>query len=312
MSTKILIATDPGVDDAMAILCALASPELEIVGISTVFGNGGDIGVMVRNACALLQLAERSEVPVAAGASNPLARNYTGAGATVHGANGLGGVELPLPSVGPVAMHAAQFIVELCRAHAGDLTLVTLAPLTNIALALRLDPKLPEYVPHIYVMGGAVRRHGNASPVGEANIHNDAEAARLVFNAGWEITLAALDVTHQVYGEEATLAQWRGLGNRCGAFLADASEHYLNYYRSYGHSGFSMHDVHAVAPLLQPDLYRSERVYVDVEVQGEITRGQTVGDWHGHLGKEAQTNLLTHVEGNAFKEFFADRIERLP
>lgn len=312
MPIPIIFDTDPGVDDAMALLLALASPELAVLGVTTVFGNSQDLALLTRNALALCALGGRPEVPVAAGTAHPLTRTYTGRANLVHGDNALGGVQLPEPVQRPDTRFGPQFIVDMCRERRGQVTLVAVGPLTNLALALRIDPKLPTYVPRVAIMGGSARAGGNITPAAEFNIYADPEAARLVFNAGWEIIMAGLDVTCSPRVAEPYFERLAKRGNRCGQFLASASQHYLQYYHGQGYAGVCMHDVHAVMALIRPELYRSERVYIDVETAGELTRGQTVVDWRGRLGKAAQTTLLLGADETAFLNLFAERIGTLP
>ncbi len=310
--TPILIDTDPGIDDAMAILYALASPELDVLGLTTVFGNHSDLSLLTDNAQALLELAGRADIPVAAGATRTLIGGAPGSGVSIHGANGLGGVELPKPGAAPLAAHAARFIVETCQARPGEVTLVALAPLTNLALALHLCPELPQLAPRIVLMGGAATTPGNATATGEANIVGDPEAARMVFNAGWEIVMAGLDVTRLAPVAGDYLDGLAGLGNRAGVFIHAAGQHYLSVYLRRGEPGLAMHDVHAFTALTHPSLYESKRVYIDVETSGELTRGQTVADWRGRAGRSAQTTLLTGVNAPAFRALFHERIAALP
>ncbi len=312
MTIPILFDTDPGVDDAMALLLALASPELEVLGVTTIFGNSDDIGLMTANALAILALAGRPDIPVAAGSAHPLTRPYAGRAHLVHGDNCLGGVLLPASPRRAEPIFAAQFIVESCRARPGEITLVAVGPLTNLALALRMEPALPKLARGVAIMGGSARAGGNITPAAEFNIFADAEAARLVFAAGWEITMAGLDVTCSPRIAEAYLDRLAAAGNRAGRFLADAFVHYLAFYRSRGFSGACMHDVHAVMPLVRPELYTAEQVCIDVETTGELTRGQTVADFRGLWNRPANTRLLTAVEEPAFLDEFAARIARLP
>ncbi len=309
---RIIIDTDPGIDDTMAILLALASSEVQVEGLSIVFGNSGDVHLLARNACAVLELAERTEIPVAVGATNPLVRPYHGRGSTVHGSNALGDVELPEPTKRPVDAPAAHFIVDHCRSHPGEITLVTLGPLTNIALALRIQPDLPKYVRRLVMMGGAVSVPGNVTPVAEANIHNDPEAARLVFNAGWEITMAGLDVTMQIHMDDDYLADLRDIGNRAGAFIWDITRFYIAAYHRYGYEDMVVHDSTALMSIIRPEFFESKFVYVDVETTGELTRGQTIGDWRRQYGRDPQTHVLTAVDEVAFKRLYFERIAGLP
>lgn len=312
MTERILIDTDPGVDDAMAILLALSSPEVQVEGLTVVFGNSGDVNLLGRNACAILELAGQSDIPVAVGTTNPLVRAYHGRGSTVHGDNGLGDVALPTPAKTPVDQSAAHFIIDKCVANPGEITLVTLGPLTNIALALRIRPDLPRYVRRLVMMGGAVSAPGNVSPVAEANVHNDPEAARLVFNAGWEITMAGLDVTMQVHMDDEYLATVRELGNRAGQFVWDITRFYIAAYHRFGYEDMVVHDSCALMAIIRPEFFTSKFVYVDVETSGELTRGQTIGDWRRQYGHDPQTHVLTGVDDIAFKRLYYERIATLP
>src|SRR3989442_14843910 len=193
---RVIIDTDPGIDDTMAIMLALASPELRVEGLTTVRGNVG-VEQCARTALTILEIAGHADIPVAVGADKPLSRPYHGHGSTVHGQDGLG--ETGLSGARPVPdRRAVDFLISRITASPGELTLIALGPLTNLALAVSVDPRLPRRVREVIVMGGAVATRGNATPVAEANINNDPEAARIVFHAGWPVTLVGLDVTHKV------------------------------------------------------------------------------------------------------------------
>ncbi|MGL4650382.1 MAG: nucleoside hydrolase, partial [Caldilineaceae bacterium] len=301
---RILIDTDPGVDDAMALLLACASPELEICGVSTVFGNNSDVPLLTRNALALLALAGRDDIPVAMGARQPLVSDSPPIGILVHGDNGLGGAEVA-PSARAVApQSAAEMIVAQAAAHSGELTLVTLAPLTNVALALGIDPLLPQRLAGVSLMGGAVTVPGNATPCAESNIYNDPEAAARLFGSGLPLTMAGLDVTRRATVDASYLDALRDLGTRCGRFLHTAAQHYLRVYLARGDEGLVMHDVHAIMVLLRPEIYTMREVRVDVECAGALTRGATVADWRGQWGRPHQTRLLVDVDAAAFRTEF--------
>ncbi len=312
MPERILIDTDPGIDDAMAILLALASPEVQVEGLTVVFGNSGDVNLLARNALAILELVGRGDIPVAVGSSHPLVRAYHGRGSIVHGDNGLGNVELPPPTTLPVAQNAAHFIIDTCLANPGEITLVTLGPLTNIALALRIRPDLPRFVRRLVMMGGAISAPGNVSPVAEANVHNDPEAARLVFNAGWEITMAGLDVTMQVHMDDEYLGGLRDIGNQTGRLVWEITRFYVAAYHSFGYANMVVHDSCALMAIIRPEFFTSKFVYVDVETSGELTRGQTIGDWRRQYRHEPQTHVLTGVDDIAFKQLYYERIATLP
>ena len=191
---RIIIDTDPGVDDSMAILFAFCSPEVEVIGLTTIFGNSGS-GQTTENALRLVELVNRPDIPVARGAETPILRPFKGFGWRVHGRNGLGEVDFPAPTTKPDPRRAAQFIVDTVMANPGEITLVPLGPLTNIALAVMLEPKIAENVKEVVLMGGAANAKGNASGTAEANVRNDPEAAKIVFEAPWKVTMAGLDVT---------------------------------------------------------------------------------------------------------------------
>jgi inosine-uridine nucleoside N-ribohydrolase len=309
---RILIDTDPGVDDAMAILLACASPELSIAALTTVFGNNADLPLLTRNALALLHLAGRDDIPVAMGARRPLATDQPPIGIKVHGANGLGGAELPPSPQSAVATPAATLIAQMAAESAGDLTLVALAPLTNVALALLLNPALPQQVRGLSLMGGAATVPGNATPAAESNLFNDPEAGARVFASGLPITMAGLDVTRRAAVGADYLDALRDGGSRCGAFLHAAAQHYLGVYLARGEAGLVMHDVHAIMVLLRPEIYTVREVRIDVECAGTLTRGATVADWSGQWSRPPQTRLLVDVDAAAFRDEFARRIATLP
>jgi len=217
----ILIDTDPGVDDAMAILMALASPELDVVGLTTIFGNAAT-DVTTRNAFSLLETAGRTDIPVAVGRSNPIATDYLGPVPQVHGADGLGNASLHAPQEQPVEADAATFIHDTVAASPGEVTVLTLGPVTNLADAITRFPDVVDLVDRVVVMGGNALVPGNATPTAEANINNDPEAADLVFGAGWDITMVGLDVTQQVTLSGAAIERIMAHPSPPGTLLAKA------------------------------------------------------------------------------------------
>ena len=271
MTLPILFDTDPGVDDAMALLLALASPELDVVGVTTIFGNSDDIGLMTANALAILALAGRVDIPVAAGSAHPLTRPYAGRAHLVHGDNCLGGaVLLPSPRRAEPTF-AAQFIVESCRARPGEITLVAVGPLTNLALALRIEPAPAKAGARRGDHGwlGPRRRQHHACRRIQHLRRCRGGAAGLWLPAGRSPWPGWTSPVRRA-SPNPILNAWRPLGNRAGRFLADAFVHYLAFYRSRGFSGACMHDVHAVMPLVHPEFYTHERVCIDVETAGEL------------------------------------------
>ncbi len=279
MPIKMLFDTDPGVDDAMALLLALASPEIELVGVTTVFGNHGTEQT-TRNAVRVLEAAGRTEVPVVAGAAVPLVRPKRGHVSFIHGADGLGGDRpdhddrrgLDWPGAAP------GFIVDMARLHPGELTLVAVGPLTNLALAVQLEPRLPSLVKQVVVMGGAVDVAGNASPVAEANIISDPEGAKRALGAGWPLVMAGLDVTLKTQMSAAYLRDMAATGTPAAAFIDRIVPVYFNFYTEMvGLPGLPTHDPSAIAYVLDPSLFQVERVRLHVETEGRCA-GQTVAD----------------------------------
>jgi inosine-uridine nucleoside N-ribohydrolase len=270
-ATRVIIDTDPGIDDAVAIFVALASPELEVAGLTTVFGNCA-VDVATRNALTLLDVAGRADIPVARGATAPLATGYLGAIPHIHGEDGLGdGGQLAEPSRGPSDVSAAEF---LCR-HAPGATVLAIGPLTNLALALRLRPELDTLVEQVVVMGGNALVPGNATPAAEANMMNDPEAADVVLGARWPVTMVGLDVTHKVVMTGADVDAATAADTPTARLLARA----IPLYRAFlakvnGLDGIYLHDPSAVAYLLDPALFHTRRWPVRVETQG-FSRGKT-------------------------------------
>ncbi len=272
----VVIDTDPGVDDALAILFALASPELEVAGITTVFGNA-DVAATTRNAFAVLDAAGRPDIPVAAGAAAPLAGLFGGGVPQVHGTDGLGdgGVSSTRRAAETASVPAAEFIWQAVNARPGQVTVLALGPLTNLALALRLRPELPHLLGRVVVMGGNALVPGNATPCAEANMHSDPEAADLVFGAGWPVTMVGLDVTHKVNLAGSAIERITTFKGAPNALLAGALPLYRSFFeRTNGIDGIFLHDPSAVAFLVAPLLFEVESWPIRVETQG-IGRGKT-------------------------------------
>lgn len=268
---RVLIDTDPGIDDAVAIFLALASPELEVTGLTTVFGNV-EVDVATRNALTLLDIAGRADIPVAQGSAKPIVTDYLGAIPHIHGHDGLGdGGPLTPPSRGPVDVSAAEF---LCREAPGA-TILAIGPLTNLALALRLRPGLDTLVEQVVVMGGNALGPGNATPSAEANMMNDPEAADVVFGARWPVTMVGLDVTHQAVMSDAAIDAATSVDSPTARLLGQAIPLYRTFLGEVsGLAGIYLHDPSAVAYLLDPTLFRTEQWPLRVETQG-MSRGKT-------------------------------------
>ncbi len=274
MTRKLLIDTDPGVDDLMAIYTALASPELEVVGLTTVFGNAAT-PVTTRNALTLLDVAGRDDIPVAAGEHNPISADYLGPVPQVHGHNGLGDAPLVESSRSPVDATAADFIHQTLAEDPGQVTLLTLGPLTNVAVALQQHPEITELVAEVVVMGGNALAPGNATPTAEANVNNDPEAADLVFGADWTVTMVGLDVTHQVILSGEALERIGTGSSPTAALLREAIPAYQTFFEATnGTDGIYVHDPSTVAYLLMPDAFSINRWPLRVETES-FSRGKT-------------------------------------
>jgi inosine-uridine nucleoside N-ribohydrolase len=306
VSTKIVIDCDPGHDDAIAILLALASPELELVGVTTVAGNQ-TLDKTTRNALVTLEVGGRPDIPVAAGADAPLSRELRTA-AHVHGETGLDGPELSEPSRRPVDAHAADFLAELIEP---GVILVPTAPLTNVALMLERHPDVRERLDHIVWMGGAIGE-GNITPAAEFNTFVDPEAAAVVFASRIPITMIGLDVTHKALFTRAHAEQFREAG-RAGRFVAELSDFFQRFHeRSYGFEGSPVHDAMAVAHVIDPTLVTTRHVNVAVETSSELCDGRTVVDLRGVTGREPNTDVGVDVDAKRFLDLLVSRIGSLP
>ncbi|HWN23282.1 MAG TPA: nucleoside hydrolase [Gaiellaceae bacterium] len=298
---KLVLDCDPGHDDAIALLLALASPEVELLGITTVHGNQV-LEKTTDNALRVLELVDRADVPVAAGADRPLVRDLHVA-AHVHGESGLDGPELPAATARPLDQHAVDFLLEHVTP---GVVLVPVGPLTNVALALERGLR-PE---RIVLMGGAIAE-GNMTPAAEFNIWADPEAAQRVFHAGVPVTMLGLDVTHRALLTPAWAERFRAAG-RVGTFVAELVEFFKRYHaRTYGWDGAPIHDALALAHAFHPGLVRTEHVNVEVELESELCRGRTVVDlWH-RTERQPNADVAVEVDGDAFLELLLERIGSL-
>jgi inosine-uridine nucleoside N-ribohydrolase len=252
---------------------ALRSPEVEVIGLTTIFGNGAT-HLMTTNALRLLEIAGRTDIPVAHGADHPLVGLYERPPTFVHGDDGQGNVNLPPPDSAPLDISAAAFIIQQVTAHPGDITLLTIGPLTNLALALRLQPGIATKVKSVVVMGGNAIASGNATPAAEANIYKDPEAADIVLGAEWPLTMVGLDVTRHVVFTDAHMAQLTASDNPLARHCARITPFYRDFYRKFVDDGFHLHDPTALACVINPDLFQTEEWPIRVEGDG-IGRGKT-------------------------------------
>jgi inosine-uridine nucleoside N-ribohydrolase len=265
---KIIIDTDPGVDDALAIHMAFADPRLDVIGLTTVFGNV-HTHQATRNACHLVEMAGLS-VPVAHGAEKPYRQARRDPAHFIHGAEGLGDLPAPAPKTAADPRSAAQFICDMAEEHGQDLILCPIGPLTNLALALELDADLPNKIGGVVLMGGAVNVPGNVNAFAEANIHNDPHAADMVFAAGWNVTIIGLDVTQKILCTSQHLEDIAKGAPGIGGFLRDVSEFYVRFYRdTCAYDGCCLHDPAALIAITDPDWFTYESAPVRVTVEGE-------------------------------------------
>ncbi len=306
---RIIIDCDPGIDDTAAILLALASPELEVVALTTTYGNAS-VKTCTANALRVLSAAGRSDIPVFMGAGKPLLRPASeGWASHIHGGDGLGGVA----SVGADALatdkHAALAIAEAVMADPGELTILALGRMTNVALALSLEPGIADAVREIVVMGGAVTVPGNVSGVATANLHEDPEAASIVYRSGAPIVQVGLDVCNRVTVSPAQLAAIAEAGSPATQLLSEATgylrEAYIRTGRIGPDEGVRYNDMPAVGYAVNPGLFTARPAFVEIETHSELTKGQTVADWNA---AEPNARICLEVDSAALTALFTERL----
>ena len=308
----IIIDTDPGQDDAVAILLALASPELEVLGITAVAGNV-PLALTEKNARKVCELGGRKDIKVFAGADRPTIRPLVTA-EYVHGKTGLDGPVLPEPTMPLHGQHAVDFIVEILMSREpGNVTLCTLGPLTNVALALEREPRIAPRIAAIVAMGGGFFEGGNTTPAAEFNIYVDPQAARTVFEAGIPITLIPLDCTHRALTTRKRVERFRAMTNRSGPAVAALLDFFERFdEQKYGTDGGPLHDPCVIAWLLKPELFNGRHVNVAIECDSELTMGMTVVDWWGVTERPVNATVLRDVDADGFFSLLTERIARLP
>jgi purine nucleosidase len=311
MPRRIIIDTDPGQDDAVAILLAFASPEIEVVGLTAVAGNV-PLALTQTNIRKVCELAGRRDALVFAGADRPLIRTLVTA-EYVHGKTGLDGPDLPEPTMPLQAAHAVDFIIEtVMNAPDGEITLCPLGPLTNIAMAMIREPRIKARLGGIVLMGGGYFEQGNTTPAAEFNIYVDPHAARIVFASGAPIVMIPLDVTHQALTTRARVDRFRAMRTPVG----DATVALLEFFerfdeRKYGTDGGPLHDPCVIAWLLEPSLFSGREVNVEIECESPLTMGATVVDWWGVTGRPKNCTMLRGIDADGFYRLLTDRLSRL-
>lgn len=311
MIHPIIIDTDPGQDDAVAILLALASPELEVLGITAVAGNV-PLALTELNARKICELAGRPDIKVFAGAIRPMFRTLVTA-EQVHGKTGLDGPVLPDPKMPLQKQHGVDFIIEtLMTRAAGTVTLCTLGPLTNVALALVKEPRIASRIKRIVAMGGGFFEGGNVTPTAEFNIYVDPHAARLVLDAGIPFTLIPLDCTHQALTTKARIDKFRVMKNKSGPATAEMMDFFERFdEQKYGTDGGPLHDPCVIAWLLRPELFSSRDVNVSIECESELTMGMTIVDWWRVTNRKANATVCRGINSDGFFDLLTERLVKL-
>lgn len=313
MPRKIIIDTDPGQDDAVAILLALASPEdIDVLGITAVAGNV-PLELTAKNARIICELAGHPETPVFAGCDRPLGRDLVTA-EHVHGQTGLNGPVLPDPKMPLQDMHGVDFIIETLRNEpSGTVTLCPLGPLTNIATALTRAPDIAERIQQIVLMGGAYFEVGNITPTAEFNIYVDPQAADIVMKSGVDIVIMPLDVTHKALVTKPRNDAFRAIGNKAGTAVAQMTDFFERFDREkYGSDGAPLHDPCVTAYLIQPELFTGREINVAIETESELTMGMTVADWWHVTDRPANALFIGDIDADGFFALLTDRVARLP
>ncbi|WP_367298738.1 pyrimidine-specific ribonucleoside hydrolase RihA [Hafnia alvei] len=307
MSLPIILDCDPGHDDAIALILALASPELELKAVTTSAGNQTPEKTL-RNALRILTLLQRSDIPVAGGAVKPLMRELIIAD-NVHGESGLDGPELPEPSFAPQLCNAVELIAKTLRESAEPVTIVATGPLTNIALLLSSHAELQPKIARIVIMGGAAGL-GNWTPAAEFNIYVDPEAAEIVFQSGLPIVMAGLDVTHRAQIMSEDIERFRQLGNPVAAVVADLLDFFMEYHKQekWGFQGAPLHDPCTIAWLIKPSMFTCVERWVGVETQGKYTQGMTVVDYYNLTNNAPSTTVMMDIDRQAFVDLLVERV----
>jgi purine nucleosidase len=311
MSRPIIIDTDPGHDDALAILLALASPELDVVGLSTVGGNVG-LRHTTNNALRLVELAGRRDLPVHAGCDRPLVLSATTTASEIHGVTGLDNCGLPPPSRAENPEHAVDFIIAQClNAPAEGMTLCPIGPFTNIAMAMVKEPAIVPRIREIVLMGGSALDNGNVTQAAEFNVYADPHAAHVVFTAGAPIVMLPLDCTHKVVTTAARLAQLTASDSRVSRSVHGMlSFYHRNEPARYGEVGSPLHDPCVIAYLLQPDLFSGRDCWVNVDLTPGISLGKTWVDWWNRAKQAPNALVLRDIDAEGFYALLAERLAR--
>ena len=310
MTKRILIDTDPGIDDSLAILLTLASPELTLEGLSTVHGNC-TVDQATNNALSILELARAGHIPVSKGCVLPLVQPSLLAPET-HGDTGLGYAKLPESQSRPIGQHGSDFLIEKIMSNPGEITLVALAPLTNVALAIRQEPRVAGALRELIIMGGAIRHEGNTTALAEFNTYVDPHAAHIVFHAGIPTTLVPLDVTYQCVLTAQDVERLQKTHSPIPQFIKDATRFYMEFHDEYQDvQGCVINDPLALALTFAPELCDYQELPVDVDISGGVSMGKTFADFYNYEKKPANMKVALGVRSRHFIELFLERMEKL-
>ncbi|HKJ38136.1 MAG TPA: nucleoside hydrolase [Anaerolineales bacterium] len=306
---RIIIDTDPGVDDALAFLLALASPEIQLEALTTTQGNV-TLEKATRNALSVLELCNANHIPVAAGSMYPLVQPLL-ASVDVHGESGIGVAKLPESTSKVVEQHAVDYLIEKVLAEPNEISIFPIGPLTNIAMAIRKEPGFAKAVKELVIMGGAINENGNVTPLAEFNIYVDPHAAHIVFHSGIPITLIPLDVTHKCLLRQEHVDRLMKTRSPITGFIKDAVETYFQFSYERGFAGCALHDPLTLATIIAPELLTLKEYYVDVDHSGGVAMGKTFADVFGKLNQPVNMKAAMDVRGDDFIELFLQRMETL-
>jgi len=310
MPKQIIIDTDPGIDDALAILLALASPELSLEGLSIVHGNCS-LEQATRNGLSILELVHAEHIPLARGCELPLVQPSLLAPET-HGNTGLGYAKLPEPRIKPVVQHGCDFLIEKVMSNPGEITLVAIGPLTNVAMAIRKEPKLAKSLKELVIMGGAIRHEGNTTALGEFNVYVDPHAAHIVFHSEIPMTLVPLDVTYQCILTSPDVERLLKINSPIPKFIRETTGFYMRYHDEYQNiKGCIVNDPLALALTFAPELCNYQELPVEVDISGGVSMGKTLADFYNYGKKPANMKVALDVRAREFIELFLERMEKL-
>lgn len=310
MPKHIILDTDPGIDDALAILLALASPEVVLDGISTIHGNASTNQVTT-NTLSILELAQASQVPVYKGCDAPLVQPSLLSPET-HGDSGLGYAKLSAPQTKPQVEHGCDFLIEQIMSHPGEITLVAIGPLTNVALAIRKEPRIVENVKEVFIMGGAIKHQGNTTPLAEYNTFVDPHSAHVVFHSGMPMVLTPLDVTYQCIFLKEDLDRLLKIDSPITKFISDSTRFYMEFHDEYQKiDGCVINDPMTLALTYMPEICDYENLYVDVDISTGVGLGNTFADFYNYEKKKPNIKLAIGVRPRMFMELFLERMEKL-